>query len=190
MKFSHSILLLSFISLTSCVTTSYQTSFDSDRFGIDYRKGKWLLNTIQCPLTIQERMTKIATKHFSDQLGENFKDANTDKSIALSYIPLNPDSLSLKDLKRQSRSDYIINIVGEVESNEIGSSDFGTAFRTKSNSAKTTMQVYDLNTLQIIFTKTVSGSVTRNTDDSKDFKFFQEANGIIVKCLKKIINKL
>lgn len=190
MRYYTLVFLMMMCSFYSCLTASYQTSYNSTTYGVDYREGKWLLNTIEAPLTVKDRMEELASKHFKDKLGTNFRDANTDQSIALSYIPLNPDSLTLKRLKKESKSDYIINIKGDAIRNDLGGSKVGITYSSKSNVAKTTLQIYDLNTLEIIYDKTISGSVSINQHDSKEFNFVKGANGIVVSCLKKILRKM
>lgn len=190
MKHIYLISFISFCFLTSCLTASYQKSVDSSTYGVDYREGKWVLNTIECPFTIKDKMVKLATNHFDEKLGKNFYDANSDKSFAISYIPINPDSLLLKRIKIETKSDYIINIKGEKITDNIGAANLGRVYSSQSNSAKTTLQIYDLNTSEIIFSQTVTGSVNIDENTSKEFRFTKQANSIIISSLKKILKKI
>ena len=52
------------------------------------------------------------------------------------------------------------------------------------------MEVYDLNTLEIIYTRKVTGQVTINNSDNEDFAFVKSTNEIIISCLKKIMKKI
>jgi len=181
--------ILAFL-FTSCIGAGYQHTLNSTPYGVDYREGNWLLNNIEAPLTIKDKMTELAHKHFKKELGSNFRDANTDKSIALSYIPINPDTLLLKRLKKESRSDYIINIKSEELSDNLGALKISDVQGYQSNAAQTTLQIYDLNTLEIIYNRTVTGSASLYNDDDKSFKFITTTNKIMVKSLKKILKRI
>ena len=118
--FKRFIILVAIYVLFSCQSAYYTHDLESTPYGVDYSKGKWLLNEIDAPYTIQDKLAKIAKEKFSKNIGSAFKYLGDDKSMALSYVPINPDTLLLKRLKKESQFDYLINIKGVNVKNEIG----------------------------------------------------------------------
>jgi len=162
----------------SCDSIQYVHSIDSTPYGADYSNGKWLLNTIESPYLIKERMTKIAFDDFVKHLGGRL-DKMEGNNISLSYVPINPDTLLLKRLKKQSNYDYLINIKGKVIYNDY-----------KKSTTTTFLEIYDLNTLEIIYHRKVIGKHKVDYDDSRDVVFAKGVNGIIISSLKKIMRKI
>lgn len=173
----------------SCQPAYYIQDMESTPYGVDYGHGKWLLNEIEAPLTIKGKLVKIAKKEFSKHLGKSFHYLEDDKTIALSYVPINPDALLLRRLKKESKFDFLINIKGINIKNELGFTQDGIIDLYKENVSMTILQIYDLNTLEIIYNRKVTGKVTPQEDDD-DFSFVQGVNGMIVKSLKRIFKKL
>ncbi|WP_430409386.1 hypothetical protein [Kordia sp.] len=185
-----SILLICIILLTSCHTASYMHDIESTPYGIDFKEGKWLLNEIESPKSIQPKLTKIAYDNFQKKLGDRLKKAEDLTTISLSYIPINPGKNHLKRIKKESGFDYLINIKTSISENEIGALKIGQTYSEKKNVAEAILEVYDLNTLEIIYTRKVIGQVSIDNDDNEDFSFVKSANGIMISCLKKILRKI
>ena len=57
----------------SCQMATYVHSIESTPYGVDYSKGKWLLNTIEAPDGIKPRFIKMVTKVFYNNLAIDFK---------------------------------------------------------------------------------------------------------------------
>ena len=180
--------LLLFIS--SCHTPSYTSSYDSSNYGVDFREGKWLMNIIEAPTgDSKDRARKIATKTFKKHLGDQFYDLENNRNLPISYIPLNPDSMSLKRLKKDSGFDYFINIKSNIIKDDLGSMQIGKVRGKKQNIAETVLEIYDLNTSEIIYKQTVIGKLSVK-DDSQDFAMAVGANNITVGALKRIMKKI
>ena len=185
-----SILFIYIIFLTSCHTASYIHDLESTPYGIDYNKGKWLLNEITSPKSIQPKLTKIAYDSFHKKLGNRLEKAEDLTNLALSFVPINPEKIYLKRIKRESGFDYLINIKSSSLENEIGSLKIGQTYSKKENVAESILEVYDLNTLEIIYSRKVTGQVSIDDDDNEDFSFVKSANGIMISCLKRIMKKI
>ena len=173
----------------SCQSAYYVHDLESTPYGLDYSHGKWLLNDIDAPYTIKNKLISLAKKEFSKHLGKSFHYLGDDKSIALSYVPIDPDTLLLKHLKKESQFDYLINIKGINIKNELGLTQHGYIDVYKQNVSETILQVYDLNSLETIYNRRVTAKVTPQEND-EDFYFVKSVNGMIVKSLKKIFKKL
>jgi hypothetical protein len=149
-----------------------------------------LLNEINSPQSIKSKLTKIAYDSFYDNLGDKLKKAEDLTSISLSYVPMKPEKMFLERAKKESDFDYLINIKCSSSKNEIGGLKIGQTRSKKKNVAESTLEVYDLNTLEIIYSRKVTGQVSIDNNDNEDFSFVKSANGIMTSCLKKIIKKI
>lgn len=52
------------------------------------------------------------------------------------------------------------------------------------------LEIYDLNSMETIYTRKVVGQVSIDEDDNEDFALVKSSNGIMIKSLKKILKKL
>lgn len=184
------ILYICLILLVSCHSASYMHDIDSTPYAIDYREGKWLLNEVSSPLDIKQKLTKIAYDGFYKNLGAQLKKSEDLTNMSLSYIPINPDKLLLQRVKQETEFDYLINIESKSSENDIGSLKIGQTHSRQRNVAQTTLEVYDLNTSEIIYSRKVTGQVTVDESDNEDFAFVKGNNGIMISCLKKIMKKI
>lgn len=151
----------------------------STPYGVDYNHGKWLLNNIDAPYAIKDRLEEIAKKEFSKYLGNSLLCASETKIFSLPYVPINPDTLILKHLKKESKCDFLINIKGDVIKNTYNKII-----------TETFLQIYNLNTLKIVYTRKVTGKHEIDEDDNRDVVFSKSANGIMISSLKRILKKL
>jgi len=187
-----SILYLCLVLLASCKTASYVHDLDSTPYNIDYRQGKWLINNIEAPLTIKERVTKIAYEGFYKNLGDQVKKVEDLPNISLSYIPLQPNKIVLEQAKKDSKFDYLINIKCMSSKDEISELKMSRIRGKKRNVAEAVLEVYDLNTLEIIYSRKVTGKVTIKNEDDSDtaFSFVKGTNGIMISSLKRIMKRI
>ncbi|MCF6213950.1 MAG: hypothetical protein L3J45_07995 [Flavobacteriaceae bacterium] len=189
--------------LTSCVTSTYIFKFSTTP-GIDFRKGKWLLNEIESPYIIRPQLTEIVKKEFSKYLKGNLYTLNKTKGLMLPpRIPLNPSKQILKEIKAGTRFDYFINIKTKILNDDVGSITFGTAdddnqvFNDDSDDysngdeskVRVTLEVYDLNNFNVIYSQTVIG-ITQLDYDSKGMTFAKDSYSLIITALHKIIKKI
>lgn len=172
-------LLLVIMMCISCDSIRYVHNIESTPYGIDFRNGKWLLNKIESPQIINKSLTKIAIEGFSKHLGHKLHYINDVKNIDLFYVPLNPDTLLLKGIKKDAQFDYFINIKGRVIKNEYNKII-----------AKTTLEIYNLNTLEIIYSREITGVHKIDYDDSRDVVFSKGVNSIIISSLRRIMKKI
>lgn len=184
------ILFFSLILLASCKTASYVHDLDSTPYGIDYRAGKWLINNVESPIAINKKLTKIAYDGFYKNLGNQVKKAEDLPNISLSYIPLQPNKMVLEQVKKASNFDYLINIKCVSSKNDAGSIKMGKTYSRKRNVAEAILEVYDLNTFEIIYSRKVIGKVSIDENDNEDFLFVKDANGIMVSSLKRIMKRI
>ena len=185
-----SILFICVSLLTSCHTATYIHDLESTPYGLDYSDGKWLLNKIESPESIKPKFTKIAYNSFYKKLGNRLEKAEDLTTISLSYVPIKSKKIYLDIIKKESGFDYLINIKSSSSKNEIGALKIGQMRSKKRNVAETILEVYDLNTLEIIYSRKVTGKVSVDNDDNEDFSFVKSSNGIMISCLKRILRKI
>ena len=185
-----SIIYTCVILLSSCHTASYVHDLESTPYGIDYREGKWLLNEITSPELIKQKLTKIAYDGFYKKLDNKLKKAENLINISLSYVPIKPDKMLLERLKKESGFDYFINIKCMSSENAIGTLKIGKTYSKKRNVAEASLEIYDLNTLEIIYTRKVIGQVSIDDNDNEDFAFVKSTDGIMISSLKRIMKKI
>jgi hypothetical protein len=200
MKKIHFISILFGLILTSCITSTYVFKF-SDTPGIDFRKGKWLLNEIESPYIIRPQLREIVKKEFSNHLKSDFFILNQTNGLMLPpKTPLNPNKQILKEIKAGTKFDYFINLKTKILKDEVGALSIGTPDVRDSydgndfddndeSKVEVTLEVYDLNRLKIIYSQTVFGSSQFN-GDSEGVYLSKGTNSLIVSSLRRIIKKI
>ncbi len=174
--------------LSSCQLTKY--TFEAVTPLIDFRTGKWLMNDIQAPNSLKRILTKTASKRFSYFLNDRLYDLlNTNEIIAPTFIPLNPNKELLSDLKNGTGFDYFINIKTNALKNDLGSIQIGENDLNHTKNATITIEIYDLNTQQIIFFQKVFGSNGAEIF-AENFSFTNNANTLILGGLEKIMKDI
>ncbi|WP_157614179.1 hypothetical protein [Pseudotamlana agarivorans] len=157
---------------------------------VDFRTGKWLLNDVQSSEDIKPILNKIATKNFKIFLNDRlFNVSNTNGIIVPNFIPLNPTEDILKDLRNGTAFDYYINIKAQPIKNELGSILIGDNNDNYTNQGNITVEIYNLNTLQIIFHQTAFGT-NGTAIFTKNISFANNANSLIIGGLEKIMNEI
>ncbi|MFD1614365.1 hypothetical protein [Gelatiniphilus marinus] len=187
----YSILVICSSMLCSCVlSASYVHDIDSTPYGVDFGHGTWVLNDLDVPFTLKDKLTKLVRKELSKHLKDSLLTPRGIKNIALPYVPINPDTLMLNRLKNTVKHHYFINIRGRVVKNEMLSFAIENADINNMNITETILQIYDLNSLETIYSRRVIAKVKMTEDEDDNFYFVKDVNGMIVKSLKKILKKL
>ncbi|WP_275315198.1 hypothetical protein [Tenacibaculum bernardetii] len=181
--------LLIVITFTSCHSTKYTHSGNVNS-RLDFKKGKWLLYTIDAPKSIKESLTNIATEKFTELLGNRFSDSFTTRGILLpSNINNDLSKADLKDIKNGTGSDFFIKINATVISDEVGVLGQGNIMSSSENRGEVTVTIYDLNLLEEMYSQSVVGNVfvPENYDN---LALTKSAGNIIIKGLERIIKNI
>ncbi|WP_139260405.1 hypothetical protein [Flavobacterium defluvii] len=161
--------------------------------GIDFSSGKWLLNGIDSPYKINDKLTKLAINDFDKLIRTNLNYAPVTKGLLLpKNIPFNPNLTELKNLKLGNDFDYFINLKAKVLKDEIGVIDFTVTNSLKEsykNEVEIEIEIYDLNNSEIIYSKTIKGSV-EISKNSQDFYIAKTTDGLILGAYKKLIRDI
>ncbi|MDT0645431.1 hypothetical protein RM545_01910 [Zunongwangia sp. F260] len=190
------LLLLLVLILTGCGGAKYNYNFDRGK-KLNFSTGKWILNK---PYTNYEDNDaySIAKNEFEEILGDSLLELVELRKTKLisEQLPLDPIKKELKEIKEFTGCDFLINIDSKVIRDEMGSfahsSNFGTV--TKYNEASTTIQIFNLNTLELISESTASGIVdeTKTPEDDgflENFDYTTPGRILALKTIKKLIRK-
>jgi hypothetical protein len=174
--------------LFSCNTTHYYVLSENQTYGLDFSSGKWLLGEIEVNPYVKDKLTDLAFIDFSAYLGERVKYSLNEKSLLLPrQVPINPSKSKILDLKKGANFDYYINIKCKNAKNDL--SDFQLIdhfyYKKQMSFAEVTLEVYDLNTGEIIYSKTSGGSI----EDENSFTN-KPTSTVIMGCYNKIISDI
>lgn len=178
---------------TSCSLPSYYFENKTQKTGLDFTKGKWLLNEIEAPYEVKQNLTKLALNDFSSYLSNRLVYIHNAKGILLPRkIELNPNKNQIKDLKTGTQFDYFINIKGYNSKSELANMDL-TNHKFNKNSKNTgelIIEVYDLNNLEIVFSQKVVGSTSAAEGSNNDVNFYRSTNELIIGGYKKVMKEI
>lgn len=185
------VLIIQFTVL-SCSFPSYVFDNRAQTTGVDFSNGRWLLNQIDAPAYVQDKLTKLALDDFSKRLKERVSYIPDTRGLLMPQkIAFKPNKSVLINLKKGTNYDYFINIKAAQTSNDFGALDI-TPHRFNNggeNTNEVTIEIYDLNNLQIIYSQKVTGIVGM-TKDNQDVHLSKTSYGLIVGAYKKLIKDI
>lgn len=195
------ILLYLFIafSISSCGGAKYNFNFDKGK-ELNFKNGKWILND---PYTNYDNNDayKYAKEEFVEILGDSLTeliDLRQTKMIQ-QQLPLNPTKKELQEIKEFSGCNFLINIDSKIVKDQLGNSEhqppaIGTV--TKYNEARSKIQIYDLDNLELVSESIVYGQVkvTKRADDDESilesiFNYTTPGRTLALNGIKKLIRK-
>ncbi len=193
MKKIYLILIIS--TLYSCAGAKYNYFFDTGK-QLDFSNGKWILNRTQSNSKIFDtELYHHSLKDFKKILGDSLIEMNDLRSTKLvaPKIKFDLSDSDLKELKRDTGCDYIINIGGNVISDGAGSISFPNQIENSSNSASVSISIYDLNSQILISSSQVYGKTEHQDPIFPDDKNLPTINPsshmIMLKGAEKLIQK-
>lgn len=184
--------LLAF-SFHSCSVPHYYFENKTQNFGVDFTNGKWLLNKIDAPLQVEDRLKEDVFADFYDLVGNRLVKIEEESGLLLpKNIPLQPTKETLKELKIGTNFDFIINIkASNLENDFNGISLTNHRFQNgETNSNEVILEIYDLSLLQIIYSQKVVGSASIPENSSSDINFSKSSNLLILGAYKKLMKEL
>jgi len=183
------LLLLSFAIFASCNLPSYVFENKGQTTGLDLTSGKWLLNRIDAPHSVQDQLTNLAEEDLKKILGDKLALTYQTKGLLLPQkIAFNLSQGEMRKIKQRTGFDYFINIrAGEVK-NDMGSIDFtaGKRISGKENSGEAAIEIYDLNRELVIYSQKVTGT-TGGKDDGQDVHLSKTSASLAVGAFKKLM---
>ena len=183
------------ISLASCQSSKYVFVDSNQKLGVDFTKGKWLLNEIDCPEYSKDVLTSETINYFKKNLKSRFFHIKDINGLLIAHkINLNPNKTKLKELKDGTGYDFFINIVANKSKSDLSNDLYG-------NQSEVFLEIYDLNLQQIVYSKHVIGytgqgeksvfsgsSVIQNVINN--IPLYKSSKTLMKKSLKKIFKDL
>jgi hypothetical protein len=171
--------------------------------GVDFTSGKWLLNELNCPKNSKDKLTSETLEYFKKNLGERISYINDVNGLLITRkIPLEPNKTKLKELKDGTGFDYFINIVSTKNKSDFSSVELyqDESDRGKNESA-VTLEIYDLNLQEIIFSQKVVGTAAKKNTESvwgkeksdkliDNITFYRNSDKLMLGSLKRIFKNL
>lgn len=185
---------LLFISILfiSCNFPSYQF-VKKQNTGVDFSKGKWLLNEVEAPLKIKEKLEEKSYKDLKSFLGDRLTQFGNAKGILINArTPTNPTKNQLQELRNGTNFDYFINIKAGILKDDLGSLSISTQNLNNfdENKSQVILEIYDLENLQIIYSNKIIAITQTPQNSSSDVHFSTSSENLIINGYKKLIKDL
>lgn len=184
--------LILLLLLSSCNLPKYYFKDDSITTGVDFTKGKWLLDRIQTSKENEDKLTKMTTNYFEKKLDVRFKSVFNERVFISQKNNFPLSNEELKQIKIGTNYDYFIQIKSGNTKNELGTIDTTPSRFNGSltNEASIKLIIYDLNTQQIIYSKDAFGVTGNPENNSSDVTISKSSQSLLFGCLKKIFKDL
>lgn len=161
--------------LHSCGGAKYNYFFDTGQ-QLDFSHGKWILNSTKSNSRIFDtELYDTSVKGFKKLLGDSLIEMNDLRSSKLvaPRIKFELSESDLKELKRDTDCDYVINVGGNVISDGLGTLSFDNQYDKSSNRASVSISIYDLNAKTLISSSQVYGKI-----EGQESVFPGDSNGL------------
>ncbi len=191
------LVLLLALPFLSCSFASYVFENKTQAVGVDFSKGKWLLNQVDVPPEITKKLTALSKEDFGALIGDRLVYIPESSGIMLPQkkVIIDPSKYTLQDIYKSSSYDFFINIKAAITSNDFGALDTTpNAFRTgdNRNSSYVTIQIYNLRTSEVIYSQKVIAIVRQGRSSTKVTVAKPQYNLILAsykKLMKDIVEK-
>ena len=177
---------------SSCNLPRYVFENKGQTTGLDFTKGKWLINNIDSPSEASVQLTKKAKDDFGKYLPNRLFFIYEPKGIILpKKITINPNKSILEEIKKGSDFDFFINIRAGKIKDELGVIDTTPInfYNDRNNQSEVIIEVYDLNLAQIIYSQKVIGTIS-STKNNGDVQFYKSSQSLILGCYKKLMKDI
>lgn len=184
--------LLITVLFSSCATPSYKHTYESTK-GLDLRKGKWLVNTIDSDMSLkQQELLTIRLIKKLKKLGD-ITVVYID-SVSLDYIlpsqmqfELMPEVLA--KLNSTTDFDYIINVRADKQLDQMGSSLTPPIYYPYENQSEVYIDVYEIASGERVYSQRIVASISSG-DSNIQIHFTKTASTLIFGALKKGIKEI
>lgn len=185
-RFLFLLVYASIILTYSCHFPAYRSVAETSLYDLNLSQGKWFLNYVAVngkPVNAFSDFTENELKPcLSNSLYLSYGRKNSIYKVPILTSKNSTENLSL--LKVSKLIDYVIQVTGYVGNNEVTSFDFKPMTNTTRTNAVMKVEVFDVNSGQIIYSHYTSGEVIiENLDE--DILFGKSAQSILKNCLQK-----
>ncbi|WP_396600741.1 hypothetical protein [Algibacter sp. R77976] len=191
------LIMILFFGFTSCNTPKYTYMFKEGKH-LDFSEGKWLLNRSKSNSRVFDtELYNNSEEQFKEILGSSLLEIVDVRltNIIAPEISFDLNKEELIKLHKDSGCDFLINIKGNVISENAGSLSFpsNNSDYYATNEASVSIKIYDLKNGEIISSSQVNGKVVDQGSEfnsSNDFPILStSAHTTMLKGAKRLINK-
>lgn len=181
------------LSLVSCSFPSYIFEDNNSKTGLNFKEGKWLLNEIDAPNDYKTETKDIIYNDLKKYLGDRFSYRFDINGIIIpKKVDLYPSQNILKELKKGTNYDYFVNVKVKVIKNSLKDVDLTNHKYNKNNSKSVEVyfEVYDLNLLEIIYSKKAIGSIKVNNNNNSDIILSKSVSKLVIGSTNKVLKNI
>ena len=175
----------------SCYFPHYRSIAESSLYDVNFSEGKWFLNHV----TVNGKAWNDLSSISEEALSKCLKD-----SLYLSYgkrkapyiVPVLNDKNTKEQLhllKATNSVDYVIQVVGKINADEIGVINITPHEFNEKSEASISIQVYDIQKGKLIYSHKTTGIID-SENKNKDVVFGKSIQTILTKCLEKELKTL
>ena len=187
-------LFIILIVASSCHLPKYYFEYNSMETGLDFTKGKWILNKIEAPYEVNKMLSDRALTDFSKILNDRISlSKNVKEFLITPKVNLRESKSELLKIHQTTGYDYLIDLKAEILSNEIGSVDFTPSKLNgyQQNKVKVILNVYDLKSQSLVYSKTAVGTTgSDNSKSTSDVNFSASGDMLVFGAYKKIMKDI
>ena len=176
--------------LTSCAIPKYTHEYRTSK-GMNFTKGRWLVNYVDAPWSSREYLTKTLLKKLSKLAVDSIAyiaDVGG-KSLLQANIPFSVDSATLRNIKTYTNFDYLINVRAREIKDDLSDIMISSPEGYSESEANCQIVIYDINKGTKAYSQKVTGSVVLNEKDD-NFRFAKSAENLMIGSLNKALKDL
>ncbi len=183
--------LLLLLTLNSCVVSKFTPVSNEIYGGVDFSRGKWLLNSVDAHWRHKPSMNKEILTRLKKIKPDSLYFIN---DVDLKYISnrnmkFDISKEVLKLLHKTTDFDFIINTRARILKNEVGPIQLAPRYQKGSSMAEFEISIYDTKTQERIYSLKMAGEVTI-PPNNENFILSDSGSTLLHKCIKKGLNRL
>lgn len=188
------LLIISFL-IISCHFPKYYFENSEMETGLDFTKGRWILNKIKSPTyEVNKILSDRAFKDFSKILQNRVSHSKNVKEFLITpNVNLRKNKSELLKIQKTTGFDYLIDVKAEILSNQMEAIDFTPSKLNmyQQNKVKIVIDIYDLKLQSLIYSKASVGlSSLDNSKSNSDINFTASTDMLIFGAYKKIMKDI
>lgn len=177
--------------ISSCSFSKYYFENSEMKTGLDFTNGKWILNTIEAPYKVKNKLSELAFKDFSAKLNHRISHSRNVKEFMITpKINLKENKSELEKVYKTTGYNFFIDIKAQIVDEKLGLIDFSPSKfkKDEQNRVKVVFNIYNLKSQTVIYSKTAIGLV--GTNKTNNVNFSASADMLIIGAYKKIMKDI
>lgn len=179
------------ITLNSCYFPAYQSIAESNPYSINLSRGNWYLGNVEVNHKIDANLSDMAENTLQNCLKDSLY-LSYGKRKAIYLIPILNDENTIDHLsllKASKKVDYVLQIVGSIGNNKVGSVNLKPLKSEEKTSVSVRTQVFDVQQQKLIYANATKGLLSIE-NNREDVVIGKSAQSMLKKCLEKELKLL